>query len=54
MNYTNEGAMYEDFKDNFKEFWNQFDELFQDLSNGRISPAEYFVKTVYLIMRKKS
>lgn len=41
----------EDFKENFKEIWNQFAEIFQDLSNNRISSDEYFFKVAQLIQK---
>lgn len=43
----------EDFKENFKKNWNQFAELFQDLSNDRITFDEYFSKITKLIEKKK-
>jgi len=42
----------EDFKENFKEIWNQFAELYQDFSGGRISIDEYFSQSAKLIEKK--
>ncbi|MFW9864721.1 MAG: leucine-rich repeat domain-containing protein [Candidatus Thorarchaeota archaeon] len=43
----------EGFKEQFEEVWDQFAELFQDLSSGRINSVEYFSKCAQLLKENK-